>query len=328
MSLGFLVFNLLIIIGFIYIIRSKKKVFIIYLLLVFVFVLLMRNDPKGVDFVEYYRYLHNVDGIRYYREFVYFSIGLLVYKVVHSEILTFILMDFLWLYALLSIQKEVNKRFNTEDYSLFVVLFTSFPLFFGYENIYRQLFAEIFSLYAYSIREQKGFKSNLFFLMAVFMHNTALLMLPFLIIKKFFKFNFKFRVFIATSVSLVFSSLLTIASHYKSGHETGLDMSIFYLAIFYCLIYIYLIKNKFNMFKVIFKFPSLYISAILLTALFMLPLGMITERLGMFFLIFVMYDLYIYTYSMSKYKQILLRIGLLLLFSLPVVVFNSSKIML
>jgi len=202
----------------------------------------MRINPKGVDFVEYYRYLHNVEGIRYYREIVYFSMGLVFYKVVHSEIITFILMDFVWLYMLFLIQQEINVKFKKKDYALIIILFTSFPLFFGYENIYRQLFAEIFSLYAYSIRERKEGKSNLFFLVAIFMHNTVLVILPFLIIKKFFNVNFNLRLFLTTSLAILFGFLFLLASHYKAGHNTGLDMSLFYLLIFITLTYIYIKK--------------------------------------------------------------------------------------
>jgi len=59
-----------------------------------------------------------------------------------------------------------------------------------------------------------------------------------------------------------------------------------------------------------------------------LPIGMVSERMGMFFLIFVIYDLYVYSCTMQKSRQQLFRIGLLLIFSLPVVIFNSSRIML
>lgn len=328
MSIDFIVFVSLIFIGLIYILNNSKKLFLLYLTLLIVFIIAIRIDPKGVDFVQYYRYLHNVEGFRYYREIVYFSIGLVLYKILHNEIITFILMDFVWIYVLFLIQQEINMKFKKKDYAFVIILFTSFPLFFGYENIYRQLFAEIFSLYAYSIREKKVGKSNLFFLVAILMHNTSLVILPFLILKKFFNFNFNLRLFLATSLAISFDFLFSIASHYKSGHNTGMDTSVFYLLIFFILTYIFIIKNKFDLFIYIKKFPSVYIGLILMIGLKSLPISMDAERMGIFFLIFVIYDLYVYSCTMQKNRQQLFRIGLLLIFSLPVILFNSSRIML
>ena len=328
MSIDFIIFLILIIFAVLYQVNNSKNIFIFYTILLIVFVIFMRINHKGPDFVQYYRYLHNVEGIRYIREFVYFSISLVLYKIVHNEIITFILMDGIWLYILLEIQKNINLKYNLKEYALVTILFTSFPLFFGYENIYRQLFAEIFSLYAYSIRDKNSFKSNIFFIIAIFMHNTALVILPFLIIKHFFNFNIKIRIFIATIISVLFDLLFGIAAHYKSGHETGLNMSIYYFMIFAILFYIYIIKIKFNVIGFIKNFPSVYVGIILMFGLETLPDGTISERMGMFFLIFVIYDLYIYSIRMPKKKQMLFRIGLLLVFSLPVIVFNSSRIML
>jgi hypothetical protein len=289
----------------------------------------MRVYPKGVDFIEYYRYLHYFSfDIRHIREIVYFFTSYIIYTISHNEIISFLILDTIWMYVLFNIQKELNFKYKTKNYIFVIILFTSFPLFFGYENIYRQLFAEIFSLYAYVIRQRNSSKSNLFFLLAIFSHNIALVILPFLIIKKFFNLNFNVRLFLTTLVSISFIFLFSIASHYKSGHNTGLDMSIFYFLIFIILFYIYIIKNKFNLFMFVNKFSSIYIGTILLFGLILLPIGMVAERMGMFFLMFVIYDLYVYSCIMSKKKQILFRLGLLLSFSLPVLIFDSSRMML
>ena len=329
MSVDFFLYISLIFFGAIYTFNHSKKIFFLYFSFLLIFIVAIRMDPKGVDFVTYYQYLHNVDGIRYYREVVYFSIGLGFFKLFNDEVITFIFMDFIWIYILFKIQKEINLKFNTTDNVLIVILFTSFPLFFGYENIYRQLFAEIFSLYAYVVRERNESKSNFLFLIAILMHNTALIILPFLLIKKISKLDFKTRLYISTIVSIVFGLLLSFMSQYKaSAHNTGLDMAFIYYLLFFMLNYIYLIKNKFNIVRVVEKFPSIYLGLILMTFLIQLPVGMISERIGMFFLVFVITDLYIYSINMTTFRKKLFRLGLLMIFSLPVIAFTSSRVML
>jgi hypothetical protein len=329
MNLDFYIFCTLIGIGFIYILSEYRGMFYIYVGLLIAFVIVMRMDPKGVDFVEYYRYLKVVEGEgRYIKEFIYFSIGLSLYWLVNSEILTFILMDCIWLYILYQIQKEINLKSNTTGSFFIVILFTSFPLFFGYENIYRQLFAEIFSLYAFVIRDRRERRSNILFFVSVFMHNTALVMLPFLIIKRCFKLGLKLRLLLSTIVSMAFVAIFSYASQFKTAHDTGASMELYYLLIFILLATFFIVKTDFVLSVFVRKFPSIYLGLILMCGLIVLPIGMIAERMGMFFLVFVIADLYVYTCSMMVHKQKLARAGLLLTFSLPVLLFNSSRSML
>jgi len=329
--MGIFLYIILIILGALYVTKPKKQLFYFYFIVIIIFIITIRIYPKGVDFVEYYRYLHYFTfDFRHIREFVYFFISFNIFNVINNEIITFILLDVIWVLILFKIQQQLHLEFNSKNHIFFVIIFTSFPLFFGYENIYRQLFAEIFSLYAYSIRTQSINKSNLFFILAIFSHNTALVILPLLMIRKNFNFSIKIRVLTSTGLSIIYILLFEIASQYKSGHETGLNMGIFYLLIFTILVYIFIIKNNFNIITFIDKFPSLYIGLILILSLVLLPIGnMVVERIGMFFLIFVIYDLYAYSFNITnKYKQVLFRLNLLLLFSLPVILFQSSRNML
>ncbi|MBL1242596.1 MAG: EpsG family protein [OCS116 cluster bacterium] len=325
MTADFILFIGLIAIGSFYLLSASRIVLVVYILFLIGFIIAMRLDPRGEDFETYYRYLKAVDGIRFYREIAYFSISYYLYQLINSEIITFILMDVLWLYILFKTQKEIHKTHGNKDFGLIIILFTSFPLFFGYENIYRQLFAEIFSLYAYIIRSRSAKKSNMLLLIAILMHNTALLMLPFFIIKHLLNFNLKSRIAVATVVAIMFCFLLSIAAGVKSGHNTGLDLSLFYFALFIVGFIVYFAKNKFRPLQFIAKFPSLYIGAVLFVGLITLKVGATAERMGMYFLVFVLTDLYIYSISVKNPRKAAFRIGLLLTFSLPVLIFSSSR---
>ena len=66
-------------------------------------------------------------------------------------------MDLIWIITLIKTSVNLSKESvitNKLSVGLIVVLSTSFPLFFGYENIYRQLFATIFSLYIFNYKDQ------------------------------------------------------------------------------------------------------------------------------------------------------------------------------
>ena len=65
-------------------------------------------------------------------------------------------MDIIWIITLIRTSVNLSKESvitNKLSVGLIVVLSTSFPLFFGYENIYRQLFNTIFSLYIFNYED-------------------------------------------------------------------------------------------------------------------------------------------------------------------------------
>lgn len=329
MSIDFILYIGLLILGFFYLLTKSKGVFFFYLIILICFILVIRIEPKGIDFTQYYRYLHFVPPLRLIREFAYFLLGLGLFRLFNNEVVTFIAMDLIWLYILFKGQREINKDLGDfyDRRGLIVILFTSFPLFFGYENIYRQLFAQIFSLYAYIIRERKERKSNLFFLISIFMHNTALLILPLLTIKKLFNFNFKKRFYISSLLAITLAVLSFMFSNLKSGHNTGVDMAIVYYLIFIMGFLFMLFINQFRLDIVLKLTPSLYICTIMMTSLIFLPVGMVAERMGMFFLIFVIADLYRCSNGLGK-NTLLVQLLLFLIFSLPVIIFSSSRSML
>ena len=74
------------------------------------------------------------------------------------------------------------------------------------------------------------------------------------------------------------------------------------------------------------KVPSLFFITLLMTGLVALNVDMVAERLGMMFIVFVTYDLYQYSCEIeNKGIRSLVRLALMLLFSLPTLFFESSK---
>jgi len=225
--------------------------------------------------------------------------------------------------------KVGNRMLNYDkknlNNALLVVLVTSFPFFLGYENIYRQFFATIFSLFAYSLIERKNYTSIFLFIMAFFMHNIIVLLLPLFILKKFFKFDFASRVQLAFICTLIFISTLTVLATLKSSEQTGIDLGIFYMLIFVCTLVVGLMFFKENIYILFDKVPSLFFVSLIMIGLVFLNIDMVSERLGMMFICFLIYDLYKYSSEIeSRAIRSSVRLGLLFVFSLPTLFFENS----
>jgi len=259
----------------------------------------------------------------YLREFVFWLGIRVVYLLTNSELITFILLDAFWIYLIFCISK--HDKANNLGRGVVVVLVTSFPFLFGYENIYRQFYASIVLLYAYVLVDVNYKKSIFIFLVTIFIHNVTILFLPIFILKKFFNFNIKDRFIIASVVSILYVFLIGYMSQYKSAMSTGVDMSVYYLLLF-CVFFILLIFSfKENVLLFLEKVPSLFFSMIIMFGLASINFDIIAERMGMMFIIFLIYDLYRYSNSIENMvNRKLLRLSLLLIFTLPVFYFTSS----
>ena len=123
--------------------------------------------------------------------------------------------------------------------------------------------------------------------------------------------------------------LFNYVSQFKSAKSTGVDMSLVYLFMFLSTFVMYLIKFKFRFLDLFRKTPSLIIIITLMFGLSSLEYDMISERLGMMFLVFLLFDLYRYSNTILKYSnRIVFRLFLLLVFSIPVLIFSSSRMFL
>jgi hypothetical protein len=293
--------------------------------------IVVRNSGFDFDMIVYAESMqYSTHNIYYLKEFIFWYALRYFYLIFNNEIVVFLMMDMIWIFLLYRTSINLSKRSlikNNFSLGLIVILSTSFPLFFGYENIYRQLFATIFSLYSYSLLHTSYKKSILFFCISVFMHNISILLIPIFLINKIFRFKLYFRILLSLLVSIVFLMLFDYASKFKSPDSiTGSDMSLIYLFLFLSIFIMYLIRFKFRFLDLYRKTPSLIIILILMSGLLLLKYNMISERLGMMFLVFLIFDLYMYSNTIRKYSnRLVFRLFLLLVFSVPILLFSSSK---
>ena len=327
-------FILLLCVGVITIVSENKYVlWLFYIPFLYLFMIVVRNSGFDADMLEYARSMqYSSHSIYYLREFVFWYMVRFFYYIFNNEITVFLLMDMIWIFTLYRASVNLSKSSqikNNLSLGLIVVLSTSFPLFFGYENIYRQLFATIFLLYSYSLLHTSYKKSIFFFCISVFMHNISIVLVPIFLINKIFRFKLYIRVFLSLLISIIFIMLFDYASEFKSAKSTGSDMRLIYLFLFLSIFIMYLIKFKFRFLDLFRKTPSLIIILILMFGLLTFEYDMISERLGMMFLVFLLFDLYRYSNTILKYSnRIVFRLFLLLLFSIPVLIFSSSRMFL
>lgn len=294
----------------------------------FGFLYIVRNEGFDTDIVHYAKQMHATGMDLYYlREFIFWLGSRFVYFMIQDEFYSFLFMDLVWIIVMIRTGNWMssNNKKNMNN-ALLLMLLTSFPFVFGYENIYRQFYATVFALYSYSLIEKRYYSSVLIFIVSFFMHNIVALLLPLFFIKKIYKFNLSDRIQISLIISLLFVSSLSILLKLKSTEQTGLNMGLFYLLIFVLLLFIGLLVFRKNIYTLFEKVPSLFFIVVLMTGLVTLNVDMVAERLGMMFICFLIYDLYVYSSEIkTKSFRALVRLSLMLLFTLPTLFFESSK---
>lgn len=307
--------------------ESKSLYKWIFIPSVLVFMFIVRNAGFDLDLIVYAKEMRSSSIDFYYlREFIFWLGSRLVYYLFQDAFLSFLFMDLIWIITILKIGNRMDsfKKENLNN-ALLVVLMTSFPFVFGYENIYRQFYATIFALLSYSLVDKKHYKSIFLFIIAFFMHNIVAILIPIFIVKKLYKFNLTSRVQIAIITSSLFVASLGILESLKSVEKTGLQMGLFYLIIFLILLVVGLIVFKKNIYVLFEKVPSVFFIVIMMSGLVFLDADMIAERIGMMFIAFVIYDLYKYTSEIEdRGTRSLVRLSLMLLFTLPTLFFESS----
>mgnify|MGYP006090189677 CR=1 FL=1 len=264
----------------------------------------------------------------YYLREVVFWFGLrFIYYLTQSEIFSFIILDFLWIYILLRTSaKEESKRLGK---GLVIILATSFPFFFGYENIYRQFYAMIVSLYAYSVLNTKTNRAVFFFILSILIHNLSLFLIPLFIIRKCYTFPLKDKVILSSVVASIYILILPSIMSFKDADPTKIDLSYLYLFLFMSLFIFFIYKFRENVFRFIQIVPSLLPIIILIFGFVLHNQEMIAERLSMMFIPFLLYDLYLFSNTMTNsLKRRLFRLTLLLAFTFPIFWFSSSMIFL
>jgi len=292
------------------------------------FLYIVRFEGFDTDIADYARQMHATGMDFYYlREFVFWFGSRCVYYIFQDDLISFIFMDIIWIIVMVRVGNRLSS-YNKEklNNALLLVLVTSFPFVFGYENIYRQFYATVFALLSYSLIDKKYYSSLFILILSFFMHNIVALLLPLFFVKKFYKFNFSDRIQISLIVSLIFVASLSLLVKLKSSEKTGLDMGMFYLLIFVILLITGLLVFRKNIYELFDKIPSLFFIVILMIGLVSLNIDMVAERIGMMFICFLTYDLYRYTSEIeSRSLRSLTRLTIMLLFTLPTLFFESSK---
>ena len=314
--------------SFTILVESKTVYKWIFIPSVIVFLYIVRYQGFDTDIADYARQMHATGLDLYYlREFVFWLGSRLVYYIFQDELISFVFMDIVWIIAMIKVGNRMSL-YNKErlNNGLLLVLVTSFPFVFGYENIYRQFYATVFALLSYSLIDKKYYSSLFFLILSFFMHNIVALLLPLFFMKKFYKFNFSDRIQISLIVSLIFVASLSLLLKLKSSEQTGLDLGIFYLLIFLVLIIIGSLAFRDNIYMLFQKVPSLFFIVVLMIGLVLLNVDMVAERLGMMFICFLTYDLYKYSSEIeNRSLRSLTRLTIMLLFTLPTLFFESSK---
>ena len=323
-------FIALLVLGFFTIITENSSILrYIYIPSVFLFMVIVRLN--GFEFGGYQKDILTYSlemkstsfSVYYLREFI-FWIGLrLMYSLTDSGFFTFLILDVGWIYFLIKVSKLIPSKQLGKG--VIIILSTSFPFLFGYENIYRQFYATILLLYAYSLINKNNNKVFWLFIASIFIHNLALFTLPIFFIRKCYKFKLQDRFLISSFLSLIILVSLPFLLNLKGIDPTKIDLSFLYLFLFLGIFCFATMKFKDNLQKLYNAVPSLLPVVILITGFVLLQQEMISERMGMMFLVFLLYDLYNYSIMIeSKLSRVSLRVLLLLVFTLPVFFTDSS----
>ena len=325
-------FIVLLVLGFFTIITENSSILrYIYIPSVFLFMVIVRLN--GFEFGGYQKdilaYAIEMEGVLlfddmyYIREFIFWFGIRLVYAITSSPFFTFLILDIGWIYFLIKVSKLIPSKQLGKG--VIIILSTSFPFLFGYENIYRQFYATILLLYAYSLINKNNNKVFWLFIASIFIHNLALFTLPIFFIRKCYKFKLQDRFLISSFLSLIILVSLPFLLNLKGIDPTKIDLSFLYLFLFLGTFCFFVMKFKDNLQKLYNAVPSLLPVVILITGFVFLQQEMISERMGMMFLVFILFDLYNYSIMIeSKLSRVSLRVLLLLLFTLPVFFTDSS----
>jgi len=327
-------FVILFILGVLTIVFENKDVLsFIYIPFLIIFMIIVRlnafvYNSFELDILTYAIEMHTVSlNIYYLREFIFWLGIRVIYFITNSELFTFILLDAFWIYLL--VKTSSLKEYKNLNNGLIIILATSFPFLFGYENIYRQFYATVVLLFAYSRLEKRKSSSWALFFTAIFIHNLSVFILPLFIVKNFFKFNDLDRLAISIFLSILSIIMLPYFMSSKGIMHTGVDLSLLYFILFLITFIYFTFKFRRNIMLFTRNIPSIIPVTIITIGFLYLQQEIIAERVGMMFIPFLLYDMYRYSAKFNRFTyRVVFRLFLLLLFTLPVFFSESAMIFL
>jgi hypothetical protein len=248
-------------IGFITILSQSRNMFYyLFLPSFFIFIVVMRISGYDADMRNYMYDMANWP-LTFHKEFFFWEGLKIPHYFLKDYLYSFFVIDFLWIILLLGALYNYKNKIAIQE-SIFVALVMSFLMFLGYENIYRQFFATILFILAYSIRDKKEMLSNIIFLMAFFSHNGIVFLSPLLINKRFFNFSpqkskkISYLFMIMLSFAFIFYTLEGFTKAYKHVAYTGYEMGVFY-----ALIFVLILPKKFGITSIEKSIFGLFISS-------------------------------------------------------------------
>ncbi|NVJ68677.1 MAG: EpsG family protein [Gammaproteobacteria bacterium] len=277
--------------AFIAIFINRKMPLLIYWFLFIGFLLIVRLSGFDTDVAKYAKWMvWDFKGFVYYREFLYFFVSRTLYGFFNSEIYAFWAMDVLWCVVVLYALKKIFDD-NKDAYVCFAILSLSFPVMMGFENFYRQHMATAFALLAYSFSSSGVVRSGFLSLASILFHNSAVLTTPTILGKKLLGFSAGVRALvIVLLVMFLFFVLLLFSSggagdFKKSNASTGLNLSMLYVALFFCILIFSLFITR-GSFKDSFEeFTPAYVGFFLVILMASLFNDAPAERVGQLFIV-------------------------------------------
>lgn len=291
------------------------------LFIFFCFSVVVRNAGFDADIGNYAEYL-KIDSfsIYYIKESVYWLGSRLIFDVIGSELIVFVIYDLLFFILLLLARDKLELP---KYFPYLVVLF--FPSVMGMQNVFRQFIAcgFLLILFVQIINQNKKSSSIIIFLLAGFSHNAAFLFLPILFLKP--KSRKISQLFLVASISILI--ILPVAAGSKSNSVTGEVPAYMFAVLFTLIILGYLAIFNFNfknrppiftqfLYFLFFCYVLMIEGAVVLGAAQ-------SKRLGMLALVLCLIPL-VMSIEIRFKQKVLVRLVFLLILTTPTFIFQNA----
>ena len=304
-----------------------KAFYYIYLPSLLFFMIIVRSNGFDTDIQNYINakdtFKYDVFTLNNYREFIFWGSFQYLFDYLNNPQLVFFVYDFLWIFILyLSARNMPNRPF----YALMVILATSFPLFLGYENIYRQLFGVLLVLYSLTLANNNKYSAVALFIVSIFFHNATLIFVPIIVL---YVTNLdtkqKIKLFILMSLAIIGLIAVAFIFELKSVVQTGIsaNTSFLYIALFLSILFLLHRFYRLSLQEIFITFPTLIYGVILTLAL--IPFSeILRERIGMMLVVIIIYELVRFSASLQPKKRKISYLLLQIVFTAPIFLFAST----
>lgn len=326
--------------AFVYCFLNKRTPLVLLAYVVAAYYLwIVRSSGFDYDMVGYAKYLSfdfdfATASTYYTREFVYWFGSSFLYSLIQDDVFTLWVIDMIWLTLLFYAMGNRRLSRNVPMYVIpFLIVF--FPLLMGYQNVYRQLVACAFVLFAF-FGARNLLVAGFFGLLALFTHNAAIVYMPLLYIYavtngmatakiRFFHKSI-FALLYLVMIAGVYYSSLGDTQLGKSSSSTGISLTFAYLAVFMAMSFVALVLDNFNVKRFIQHNITLTYSIFTFIAFIPVLGGAQAERIGMMLLIVTMpvFATNLDRSFRSQSEKILMRILFVMAGIAPTFLFSSA----